>query len=60
MKELMPYVSRNIKYTWEYLLIKNSEFVSVLQFQSYPNHAPGHMCVVNLEWIYDNNLSCEG
>ena len=41
MKELMPYLSRNKKYTLEYLLIKNSEFLSILQFQYYPNHATG-------------------
>ena len=43
MKELMPYLSRNIKYTWGNLLIKNSDFLSIVQFQFYPNHAPGHI-----------------
>ena len=29
-----------LKYTGEYLLIKQSEFSSTVQFQSYSNHAP--------------------
>jgi hypothetical protein len=34
MKELVPYVSRNIKYTLECLLIKITNFLSIVQIQS--------------------------
>ena len=43
MKDLMPFLSRNINYTWEYRHRKKSELFSIVQFTYYHNHAPGHM-----------------